>query len=84
MKGMRSSVGTPQAARDNRSSPRRSSRRCTAKTPLTTDSLSRDFAVETVFRESLIDTIQQLTRGLVKSSQFREYADRRKGKSGER
>ena len=48
-----------------------------------TDSLSRDFAVETVFRESLIDTIQQLTRGLVKSSQFREYADRRKGKSGE-
>ncbi len=54
-----------------------------SKDTLMTDSLSRDFAVETVFRESLIDTIQQLTRGLVKSSQFHEYADRRKGKSGE-
>ena len=55
-----------------------------SKDTITTDSLNRAFAVETVFRESLIDTIQQLIRGLVKSSQFREYADRRKGKSGER
>ena len=54
------------------------------KDTITVDSLNRAFAVETVFRESLIDTIQQLTRDLVKSSQFRENADRRKGKSGER
>ena len=54
------------------------------KNTITADNLNRAFAVETVFRESLIDTIEQLTRGLVKSSQFREYADRRKGKSGER
>ena len=52
-----------------------------AKNTITTDRVSRAFAVETVFRESLIDTIQQLIHGLVRSSQFREYADRRKAKS---
>ncbi len=54
------------------------------KDTITTDRLNRAFAVETVFRESLIDTIQQLIRGLAKSSEFREYADRRKAKSAER
>ena len=54
------------------------------KDTITTDRVSRAFAVETVFRESLIDTIQQLIRGLAKSSEFHEYADRRKAKSGER
>lgn len=53
------------------------------KTTITTDRLNRAFAVETVFRESLIDTIQQLIRSLAKSSEFREYADRRNTKSAQ-
>jgi len=44
----------------------------------------RRAAVENVFRESLTDSIHQLTRALARSSQLREYADRRKTKSGER
>ena len=54
------------------------------KETITADSLNRAFAVETVLREALIDTIEQLTRGLAKLSQFREYVDQRKGKSRER
>ena len=50
------------------------------KSTITTDRLNRAFAVETVFRESLIDTIQQLIRTLVKSPEFHEYADRRNAK----
>jgi hypothetical protein len=48
------------------------------KDTITPDSLNRDFAVETVFRESLSDTIQQLTRSLTKAQPFRQYADQRK------
>ncbi|HEU4683779.1 MAG TPA: hypothetical protein VFS39_04685 [Nitrospira sp.] len=54
------------------------------KDTITDYSADRRFAVENVFRESLTDSIQQLSRALAKSPQLREHADRRKSKSGER
>jgi hypothetical protein len=54
------------------------------KDTITDYSSDRRAAVGNVLRESLDDSIQQLTRALARSSQLREYADRRRGKSGER
>lgn len=53
------------------------------KDTITDFSSDRRAAVGNVFRESLTDSIQQLTRALARSPQLREYADRHKGKSGE-
>lgn len=54
------------------------------KDTITDYSSDRKAALGNVFRESLTDTIQQLTHALARSPQLREYADRRKGKSGDR
>ena len=50
------------------------------KSTITTDRLNRAFAVETVFRESLIDTIQQTHPHLGQVAGIHEYADRRNAK----